>query len=293
MPDLYIVEFKGHRRGYYYNTYYHSLDLGNSVIVEAERGEDMGKLTNQVSDASKPNLEERPTSILRPATPEDAAISRDNAEAEKEALKRCEDLIAGHGLPMKLIGSEYQHDRNKLTFYFSSDNRIDFRALVRDLAAIYKTRIELRQIGVRDAARRLGGYGVCGRKQCCCSFLNGFEPISTQLAREQNLSLNPSKISGNCGRLLCCLTYEKQHYEEALKNFPVQGEIYTTDKGDGVIESINIFEDYMVVRHLTGEMEKVTLMDIKKRERRGKSFFKNWLPRVEKRPDNKQPFDKG
>jgi len=281
MPNLYIVEFRGHRRGYYHNTYYHALETGTRVIVEAERGEDMGFLSQQVVDETKLNLDEKPPSILRPATPEDIACSIDNAEAEKEALARCETLVAKHNLPMKLVDTEYQHDRNKLTFYFTSEQRVDFRALVRDLAAIYKTRIELRQIGVRDAARRLGGFGVCGLQQCCVSFLHGFDPISTQLAREQNLALNPTKISGNCGRLLCCLAYEQEHYREALSEYPQQGETYKTDKGEGVIEAINIFDNYMVVKHPDGEMEKITLTEMKKRDREKKSFFQNWRAKKE------------
>lgn len=276
MPDLYIVEFKGHRRGYYHNTYYHSLASGDKIIVEAERGEDLGKVSKRVVDESRVNLENKPMSILRPVTDEDLGRQKENQLAEKDAIVKCEKLVAKHSLPMRLIGSEYQHDRNKLTFYFTADQRVDFRALVRDLAAIYKTRIELRQIGVRDAARRLGGFGVCGLTQCCCSFLHKFEPISTQFAREQNLSLNPSKISGNCGRLLCCLAYEKEHYLQELARFPKQGETYQTDKGEGTIEEINIFKKYMVVRHPNGEYEKITLNDIRKKERHKKSFFKNW-----------------
>jgi len=276
MAELYIVEFKGHRRGFYYNTYYHSLEPGNMVIVEAERGEDLGTVSKQVPEHCHIELDERPPSVLRPATPEDLSKLEQNLADEKTAIVKCAELVEKHGLPMKLIESEYQHDRNKLTFYFTADHRVDFRALVRDLAAIYKTRIELRQIGVRDAARRLGGFGVCGLQQCCCGFLWSFEPISTQFAREQNLSLNPTKISGNCGRLLCCLAYEKDAYIEALSDYPRQGETYTTDKGDGIIEEINIFKHYMVLRHSDGDLEKVTLNDIRIRERQKKSFFKNW-----------------
>jgi cell fate regulator YaaT (PSP1 superfamily) len=276
MPDLFIIEFKGHRRGYYNNTYYHALEQGTQVIVEAERGEDMGSIAHKVNEDNNLEMEEKPGSILRPATQEDSTLAEENIIAEKDAIVKCAKLVEKHGLPMKLIDAEYQHDRNKLTFYFTADQRVDFRALVRDLAAIYRTRIELRQIGVRDAARRIGGFGVCGLKQCCCSFLTGFEPISTQLAREQNLSLNPSKISGNCGRLLCCLNYEKCHYRDALAKFPKQGETFATLKGEGVIEMINIFEDYMQIKHPSGEVEKITLTDIKKRERQKKSFFKNW-----------------
>jgi len=276
MPELYIIEFTGNRREYFYNSYYHALEAGDKVIVEAERGEDMGTVSKQVPEHCRVETDGKPPSILRPVTSEDIENQKKNIEDAKAALERCAQLVKKHGLPMRLIGSEYQHDRNKLTFYFTADHRVDFRALVRDLAAIYKTRIELRQIGVRDAARRLGGFGVCGMAQCCCSFLRNFEPISTQYAREQNLSLNPSKISGNCGRLLCCLAYEKDTYAEALSDFPKQGETYATECGEGIIQEINIFKDYMVLRHENGDVEKVTLTDIEKNERHKKSFFKNW-----------------
>lgn len=280
MPELYIVEFKGHRRGYYFNTYYHPLQSGQDVIVEAERGEDLGLLSKRV-EGSVPEGEEKPLSILRSATVEDQKLKEENGRDEKTARAKCYELISRHGLEMKLIDSEYQHDRNKLTFYFTADQRVDFRSLVRDLAAAYKTRIELRQIGVRDAARRLGGFGVCGLTQCCSTFLKTFEPISTQLARDQNLALNPAKISGNCGRLLCCLTYEMEHYREALANFPRQGESYVTEKGEGIIEAINIFDGYMLVRLPSDEFVKVTLNDMHKKDRQKKSFFKNWQGKAE------------
>ncbi|MFH1698980.1 MAG: regulatory iron-sulfur-containing complex subunit RicT [Candidatus Zixiibacteriota bacterium] len=276
MPDLYIVAFKGFRRGFYFNTYYHSLDKGNKVIVEAERGEDLGITSEKVLNEDYIGPDEKPLSILRPASAGDFKIQEENARDEKKAIECCGKLIIKHNLQMKLIDSEYQHDRNKLTFYFTADQRVDFRSLVRDLAAIYKTRIELRQIGVRDAARRLGGFGVCGLTQCCCTFLHKFDPISTQFAREQNLSLNPSKISGNCGRLLCCLTYETEHYKEIIGKFPPQGEEYKTEKGIGIVETINIFEKYMQVRLENGEMEKITLNDIRLKERQKGSFFNNW-----------------
>ncbi len=282
MPELYIVEFKGHRRGYYHNTYYHSLELGEGVIVEAERGEDLGKISKKTPEDSEQNIEEKPLSILRPASSEDFTTRENNSKDEDKARGQCEKLVGKHDLPMKLVDSEYQHDRNKLTFYFTADQRVDFRALVRDLAAIYKTRIELRQIGVRDAARRLGGFGVCGLMQCCTTHLQRFEPISTQFAREQNLSLNPSKISGNCGRLLCCLAYEKEHYREAVQKFPEQGEPFATEKGDGIVETINIFENYMVVRQRDGDITKVTLNEIRLRDRHKKSFFKNWRGKQKK-----------
>lgn len=276
MPDIYIVTFKGFRRGYYFNTYYHSLEKGNKVIVEAERGEDLGTISDKTPNENYINPDEKPLSILRPASAEDIKIQENNTRDENNAIGRCEKLVAKHNLDMKLIDSEYQHDKNKLTFFFTADQRVDFRALVRDLAAIYKTRIELRQIGVRDAARRLGGFGVCGLAQCCCTFLHKFDPISTQFAREQNLSLNPAKISGNCGRLLCCLTYETKHYKEIISKFPLQGETYTTENGRGIVEAINIFEKYMLVKLESGEMVKITLNDIRIKERQKRSFFNNW-----------------
>ncbi|MCK5125798.1 MAG: hypothetical protein KAR42_06045 [candidate division Zixibacteria bacterium] len=276
MPDIYIVEFKGHRRGYYHNTYYHSLELGENVIVEAERGEDLGKVSKVVPEENDLDIDEKPLSILRPAASEDCATHKNNVIDEKAAKSKCEELVAKHGLPMKLVDSEYQHDRNKLTFYFTADQRVDFRALVRDLAAIYKTRIELRQIGVRDAARRLGGFGVCGLVQCCATYLQKFEPISTQFAREQNLSLNPAKISGNCGRLLCCLAFEKEHYRTAVEKFPEQGQPYETEKGEGIVETINVFDNYMVVRHKGGDISKVTIKEVRLKERHKDSFFNNW-----------------
>lgn len=292
MPDLYIVEFKGHRREYFYNTYYHSLKQGDRVIVEAERGEDAGWVSKKIPENSNIDTDGKPFSVLRPATEEDLKQTTENKQSEKQALSRCSGLIEKHKLDMKLVESEYQHDRNKLTFYFTADQRVDFRALVRDLAAIYKTRIELRQIGVRDVARRMGGFGICGLVQCCCTHLKKFEPISTQYAREQNLSLNPSKISGNCGRLLCCLTFEKEHYLQELANFPKQGEKYTTEKGEGVVEAINIFERYMLVKHDNREMEKVTLIEIRKKERHQKSFYKNWQVGNKDNKESKEGRDK-
>jgi cell fate regulator YaaT (PSP1 superfamily) len=258
MPDLYLVEFKGHRRELFYNTFYHSLKMNDYVIVQAERGEDAGILKCKVQqDISSTKTEEKPRSILRPASDEDKKNIKDNFTAEDSLWDNARKLIEKHKLEMKLVDIEYQFDRNKLTFFFTADHRVDFRALVRDLAAEYKTRIELRQIGVRDEAKRLGGYGVCGLRLCCASFLQNFEPISTQDARVQGLSLNPSKISGNCGRLLCCLKYEVDYYASIRSKYPEIGEKYRTEKGEGIVERIDVFEDYMVVRHEFGEEEKI------------------------------------
>ena len=264
MPELYIIEFKGHRRGFYYNSYYHAVAPGSQVIVEAERGEDMGRVSKPVPEHCRMALEEKPPSILRPVTPEDLVKKADNERAEKEAMVRCAELVARHSLPMKLVESEYQHDRNKLTFYFTADHRVDFRALVRDLAAVYKTRIELRQIGVRDEAKRISGLGICGRKQCCSAFLNEFEQITTQMAKNQQLALNPTKISGNCGRLLCCLRYEDDLYRELFKAYPEIGSKITVNGKTGVLDFINIFSDKGLLRFEDGTQEWLSPDEIKK-----------------------------
>jgi cell fate regulator YaaT (PSP1 superfamily) len=165
------------------------------------------------------------------------------------------------------VDAEFQFDCNKITFYFTADKRIDFRELVKELASVYKTRIELRQIGVRDEAKWIGGYGCCGLRLCCSTFIKNFEPISTQLAKEQNLSLNPTKISGNCGRLLCCLLYEKEIYHQALSSYPKVGSKYKTDKGEGVIDRINPFAECIMVKYEDGTEDKVSLLDIRKKEK--------------------------
>ncbi|UCD18451.1 MAG: hypothetical protein JSV44_05955 [Candidatus Zixiibacteriota bacterium] len=274
MPDLYMVEFKGNRREFFYNTFYHSLSLLEHVIVQAERGEDMGSLLLRIRKDIDFSDKEKPRSILRPANDADRRKLLQNRADENAAWDNAVRLINEHQLEMKLVDIEYQFDRNKLTFYFTADHRVDFRALVRDLAAEYKTRIELRQIGVRDEAKRIGGFGVCGHEQCCARFLRSFEPISTQDAREQNLSLNPSKISGNCGRLLCCLKYEVDQYSRIRSKYPEMGEQYVTDAGEGIVDRINIFEDFMVVKMDDGAEIKVSGRELEKQKRSQGSFFK-------------------
>jgi len=274
MPDLYLVEFKGNRRDFFNNTFYHSLKFRDHVIVQAERGEDMGILLNRIEREMDFSDKEKPRSILRPANEEDLEKLLQNRSDENGAWDTAVRLISKHQLEMKLVDIEYQFDRNKLTFYFTADHRVDFRSLVRDLAAEYRTRIELRQIGVRDEAKRIGGYGICGREQCCSRFLRSFEPISTQDARDQNLSLNPSKISGNCGRLLCCLKYEVDQYNQIHSRYPEVGERFMTDSGEGVIDHINIFEDYLVVRIEGGEEVRVTGREIRKKQRSQGKFFR-------------------
>ncbi len=256
---LYEVEFKACRREYYTNTF--SLDLreGEWVIVQAERGEDMGSIhriieRTQESGPSPSKLK----GILRQAIYDDHEKLAKNRNMEAQSFDQCKELIRKHGLEMKLVDVEYQFDCNKMTFYFTADERVDFRALVKDLASVYRTRIELRQIGVRDEARRLGGFGICGLEQCCNAFIQDFEPISTQLARDQNLSLNPAKISGNCGRLLCCLLYEQNHYAEAARKFPEVGSTVNGKLGRAVVEAINVFQQSMTLRYEDGGFEKLT-----------------------------------
>jgi cell fate regulator YaaT (PSP1 superfamily) len=266
VAEIYLVEFKGSRKEYYSNPDCLSIRANEFVIVQAERGEDMGKVTKKIpGEMVKP--EKKPLKILRLATREDLNKLAANRQKEKECLKECEKMISERNLQMKLVDAELQFDNNKITFFFTAEKRVDFRELVKELASTYKTRIELRQIGVRDEARRICGFGVCGLPLCCASFIREFEPISTHLAREQNLSLNPAKISGNCGRLLCCLRYEKGFYEKSLPLYPKLGERFTTEKGEGVVEKINIFKEYMVVKHETGEEEKITLTQLRKKER--------------------------
>jgi cell fate regulator YaaT (PSP1 superfamily) len=266
VSDIYLVEFKGSRKEYFTNPDCLSVKPGEYVIVQAERGEDMGKVTKKVP-AEMVSLEKKPRRILRLAAQEDTDRLAANREKEKECLKECARMASDRNLQMKLLDSELQFDNNKITFFFTAEKRVDFRELVKELASTYRTRIELRQIGVRDEARRIGGFGVCGLPLCCASFIREFEPISTQLAREQNLSLNPAKISGNCGRLLCCLRYEKEVYEKSLPLYPRIGEKVQTDKGEGVVEKVNIFKEYMVVKYEGGDEEKITLTQLRKRKR--------------------------
>ncbi|MDX9856213.1 MAG: regulatory iron-sulfur-containing complex subunit RicT [candidate division Zixibacteria bacterium] len=247
MAELFLVEFKGSRKEYFYNTYHHSLKVDDYVITQAEQGEDLGWIITHIDNGDRIASSEKPRSILRPAGNEDMArfteLKRNEVAYKGDIVK----MVRRHGLVMKIVDVECQFDGNKITFFFTADHRVDFRALVRDLAAKYRTRIELRQIGVRDEARRIGGYGICGRQQCCNSHIKEFVPISTQHAREQDLPLNPSKISGNCGRLLCCLRYESDLYHAVKARFPSPGTAVRTTKGDGVIERIDVFNEEAVI----------------------------------------------
>ena len=246
MAELYQVEFKASRREFFYNTYYHSLAVKDCVIVQAEQGEDLGQVTRKIGTEVEFAAKDKPRSILRKASDEDMSRYRMLKEKENRYQKEVVSIIAKHGLAMKVVDVECLFDGGKITFFFTADHRVDFRALVRDLASRYRTRIELRQIGVRDEARRLDGYGICGRRQCCNSHLREFAPVSTSHAREQDLSLNPAKISGNCGRLLCCLRYEVDIYTSVKKSLPPVGSIITTSQGCGKVSRIDVFNEEAV-----------------------------------------------
>ena len=229
------VSFKTAGKVYYFDPCGNKVSLGMAVIVETARGIEMGyiKIANKEVPTSEITLPLRP--VIRIATENDIARVEENRRLEGEAAKICAEKIAAHKLDMKLVGAEYTFDNNKLLFYFTSEGRVDFRELVKDLASVFKTRIELRQIGIRDEAKLLGGLGVCGRPFCCSSFLSDFTQVSIKMAKEQNFSLNSTKISGSCGRLMCCLRYEHEIYEEEIKLTPPVGSIVSTDNGNGVI----------------------------------------------------------
>lgn len=268
LPFIEVV-FKGERRGYYLNEGRLDLEEGMSVIVEAEKGLDLGVVGSMGDTAyMKSRLRQRPCEgemkkIVRLATDADLNVMGYHREQEQTAFNICLDRIHKLDLPMKLVDVEYQFDRNRITFYFTADGRVDFRQLVRELAAEYRTRIELRQIGPRDEAKRMGGFGVCGRELCCSSWLGQFEPISTDMARLQNLTINPFKLAGQCGRLKCCLSYEAQLYEELLKRFPPLDYRLVTGKGEGIIEKIDIFQDAIYVHYVKdNSWDRMTLDEI-------------------------------
>jgi len=222
--------------------------VGDYVIVEVERGQDYGQVISEPEVILKSNFDKPLKKIIRIATTEDTHRINENRKRIKNAFQTCFKKIQEHKLDMKLIDAEYSFDRTKLIFYFTSEGRIDFRELVKDLAYIFKVRIELRQIGVRDEARMLGGFGHCGRPLCCASFLKGFEPVTIRMAKEQNLPLNPSKISGCCGRLMCCLGYEYANYKKYLKGLPREGDKIKTKEGKGRVVSVNALKRKVIVQ---------------------------------------------
>lgn len=247
MTEVIGVRFKDVGKIYYFDPNSVPLKIGDYVIVETARGVECG----QVAMANK-QLEDTEIlfplkKMIRQATEKDLECLKQNKEKEKKAFKICEEKILQHKLDMKLVDVEYTLDNNKILFYFTADGRVDFRALVKDLASVFRTRIELRQIGVRDEAKMLGGIGVCGRPFCCSSFLGEFQPVSIKMAKEQGLSLSPVKISGTCGRLMCCLKYEQDAYSDLLRKTPKVGAIVNTPDGKGTVVEQNLITGVLKV----------------------------------------------
>ncbi|MGI5966622.1 MULTISPECIES: PSP1 domain-containing protein [Anaerotruncus] len=247
MAEIIGVRFKSVGKVYYFDPGPLQVEKGAKVIVETARGVECGEVAmanRQVSDTAivKPLKK-----VMRLANEEDLKKVSDNAAREKQAFSVCNEKIAKHKLNMKLVDVEFTFDNNKILFYFTADGRVDFRELVKDLASVFRTRIELRQIGVRDEAKMLGGLGICGRPFCCSSFLGEFQPVSIKMAKEQGLSLNPTKISGTCGRLMCCLKYEQEAYEDLLRTTPKAGSWVRTKEGRGVVTEVNLLTGMLKV----------------------------------------------
>jgi len=263
------VRFKGTRRGYF-NAGGLDLTPGDRVIVQADRGEDFGQITALGSIAERKCSSSggcstpTPTArVLRRAEPDEVTRARYKVEDERRARLEARRHVARHGLKMKVTETEWQFDRKKLIIYFTAEKRVDFRALVRDLARAFRTRIELKQIGVRDEAALLGGVGRCGRELCCSTWLPELKPVSLQLAKDQSLSLNPAQISGCCGRLMCCLMYEHDSYVEARRRFPREGRSLRTGRGRERVVSVNIFNETITLRDGEGDVRVVTVADLK------------------------------
>lgn len=240
MTEVIGVRFKKAGKVYYFDPDNNKFEKNSFAIVETARGVEYGQVVKENMMVDDSEVFQPLKKVIRPATDDDALQQEEDKKKEKEAFSICEEKILKHGLDMKLVDVEMTFDHNKLIFYFTSDGRVDFRDLVKELASIFRTRIELRQIGVRDEAKMLNGIGICGRPLCCATFLGDFHPVSIKMAKEQNLSLNPTKISGICGRLMCCLKYEEEVYEELNKNLPDVGDMITTPDGTGEILSVNV-----------------------------------------------------
>ena len=257
------VRFKKAGKIYYFDPAGLDIEKGNFVVVETARGIEFGECVIGLKEINENDVIAPLKSVLRVATDSDIEKHNQNKEKEKDAFSICLKKIAEHKLTMKLIDVEYTFDNNKVIFYFTADGRVDFRELVKDLATIFKTRIELRQIGVRDEVKRIGGNGVCGRELCCCSFLSDFETVSIKMAKEQNISLNPSKISGNCGRLMCCLKYEQNVYEEKLERLPNIGAIVKTPDGKGEVDGVETLKEVVKVKFRDGDITTYKKYDVK------------------------------
>nr|WP_314463864.1 stage 0 sporulation family protein [uncultured Clostridium sp.] len=277
MINVIGVRFRNAGKIYYFDPVNLEVKAGDHVIVETARGIEYGYVVLGAREVEDEKVVQPLKSVIRMATKADDEVEKKNHEKEKEAFKICREKIKKHGLLMKLIDAEYTFDNNKVLFYFTADGRIDFRELVKDLASVFKTRIELRQVGVRDETKIVGGVGICGRTLCCHSYLSEFIPVSIKMAKEQNLSLNPTKISGVCGRLMCCLKNEEETYEELNSKLPGVGDFVTTDDGlKGEVHSVSVLRQLVkVVVTIKDEKEireyKVEQLRFKPRRRREKT----------------------
>ena len=240
MAEIIGVRFKSVGKIYYFDPDGYAARKGDKVIVETTRGVECGEVILPNREVGEKQITAPLKKMLRPASEQDLEKARQNREKEERALEVCQEKVRDHKLDMKLIDVEYTFDNSKVLFYFTADGRVDFRELVKDLASVLKTRIELRQIGVRDEAKMLGGLGICGRPFCCSTFLGEFQPVSIKMAKEQGLSLNPTKISGTCGRLMCCLKYEQAAYEDLIKTTPKVGSCVQTPEGRGIISEVSL-----------------------------------------------------
>ena len=248
MKKVISVRFKENGKSYYFDPAGAEIKTGDHVIVETARGIECGEVVQGVKEIADSAVPKALKPITRIADSVDVRRMRQNREDEKRAYHTCQECIARHGLEMKLVEAEYTLDRSKIMFYFTADGRVDFRELVKDLAGIFHTRIELRQIGVRDESKMLGGLGLCGQPFCCSRFLKNFQPVSIKMAKTQNLSLNPTKISGTCGRLMCCLKYEQNCYEEFLRTTPKVGAYVETAEGRGRVCETNLLTGILKVQ---------------------------------------------
>ena len=265
------VRFRPAGKIYFFAPGKYEINTGDKVIVETARGVEFGSVVTGPKDVEDDKITQPLKSVIRIATQDDIRKEEKNREKEKEAFSICLEKIRKHGLEMKLIDAEYTFDNNKVLFYFTADGRIDFRELVKDLASVFRTRIELRQIGVRDETKIRGGIGRCGRPLCCNTYLTEFAPVSIKMAKEQNLSLNPSKISGVCGRLMCCLTNEEETYEELNSRLPSNGDRVTTPDGlKGDVQSVNVLRQLVKVI-VTLDNDEKEIREYKAKELRFKS----------------------
>lgn len=248
MVKIVGVRFRNAGKVYYFDPKGYKIKAGDHVIVETARGVEYGTVIGGIREVTDDRVVQPLKAVIRVATQEDDLRAEKSRAKEKDAMRICNEKIRKHKLDMKLIDAEYTFDNNKVLFYFTADGRIDFRQLVKDLAAIFKTRIELRQIGVRDETKILGGIGICGRQLCCHTYLSEFAPVSIKMAKEQNLSLNQTKISGVCGRLMCCLKNEQETYEALNKNLPGTGDTVTLPDGlQGIVHSVNVLRQRVKV----------------------------------------------